>query len=301
MTEQADSHTATAEAPEGAVLPPTNTGPAEERSPSEDARPVKVNDYTSYVHVGPGAEECEHGEDGKCAVVDHFHAWCRLPNPFERNDLREHGEAASARMRRTLADEDSNARVILDGELEGLKHLGDMEMLLTQALAPHFLNDQIGAIREVEEDHPEYKHIDTDKARLDVLEAMNEAERPEDEYTTLRKTVQDHTAAVNKARGEIEAPRKKSLEEKGLDGVVEIIRDQRIDNLATRAHNEEYARWEWYICCFKPKAPDKPGFPNERSFGSIEQFRMQPGEIIEAVAETVTRLERDGQVNLKSS
>lgn len=295
MTEQTDTDIATA-TPEEA--PPAAAG---EHSPAEEARPIRVNDYTAYVHVGPGAEECEHREDGKCQVADHFHAWCRLPNPFERNDLREHGEAASARMRRTLADPDSNGRVILDGELDGLRNMGDMSMLIAQAIAPNFLTDQLAAIREVEEEHPEFKHIDTDKARLDALEEMDPAERPEDEYTTLRKTVQDHTAAVNKARSAEEEPRKQALEQKGIDGVIEIIRDQRIDNLATRAHNEEYARWEWYICCFKPKAPDKPGFPSERSFGSIEQFRIQPPEVIEAVAETVTRLEREGQVNLKSS
>src|SRR5262245_39990006 len=47
----------------------------------DDMRAVeKLFSFSGFVHVGPGARECEDGEDGSCGNPLHFHDWCRLPN-----------------------------------------------------------------------------------------------------------------------------------------------------------------------------------------------------------------------------
>lgn len=295
MTEIDETAVAT---PEPAAEAPA---PEPEQHPAETARPKKLNEYSGYIHVGPGAEECEHGTDAACENQDHFHAWCRLPNQFERQDLNTRGAAAAAKRRRSLNEEDSNSRVILDGELEGIKHRGDRDVLVSEIVGLHFLEDHLEATRDVEAEHAEFEQIDDHKERLRVLEEMPEAERPEEEFTTLRKMVMEHTALVNAAREQLEAPRKEALNERTLDELVEIVRDQRIDGLCNQAHSEEYAKWEWYTCTFKPKAPDKPGFPSERAFSSITAFLAGPPEALEAIADKMTRLERDGTINLKGS
>lgn len=275
--------------------------PEPERSDAETAQPSKLNKYSTYVHVGPGAEECEHGTDGACADREHLHVWCRLPNQFERQDLSTKGAAAAARKRRALNDPESNSRVILDGELEGIAHRGDTSVLVASIVGLHFLEDHTQALAEVEEEHPEFEHIDDDKERLRALEDLPEEERPEEEFTELRKSISEHTRLVNETRERIEQPRKEEIEGRPMEDLVEIVRDQRIDGLCNTAHSEEYAKWEWYVCTFKPKSPDKPGFPNERQYTSINEFMAAAPEALEAIADAITKLEREGQVNLKGS
>jgi hypothetical protein len=290
---------AVAEPPAAPAEPAAPTEP--EHAPAETAQSDKLNKFSEYVHVGAGAAECEHGTDGSCEDPGHVHLWCRLPNQFERQDLQTHGAAAAARKRKALRDPESNARVILDGELEGILHRGDRDVLVAEVVGLHFLEDYMSATREVAEEHDEFEHIDADKERLRVLEGMPEAERPEDEFTTLRKTISDHTQLVNEHLAAIEQPRKDSLADRSIEDLVEIVRDQRIDGLANTAHSEDYAKWMWYTCTFTPKPPSKPGFPSERYFPDITIFLQAPSEVLEAIADTVTRLEREGQVNLKGS
>jgi hypothetical protein len=297
MTEIDETQAPAPSAAPAAVAEP----PEPEHAPAETAQTKKLNEYSSYVHVGPGAAECEHGTDGACQDAEHLHVWCRLPNQFERQDLATRGAAAAARKRRALNDPESNSRVILDGELEGIVHRGDKNVLIAEIVGLNFLEDHLTALAEVAEDHPEYEHIDDDKERLRALEALPEEERPEEEFTELRKTISDHTALVNSTREKLEQPRKESLEGRSIEELVEIVRDQRIDGLCNTAHSEEYAKWEWYICTFKPKAPDRPGFPNERQYPSINEFIAAPAEALEAIADAMTKLEREGQVNLKGS
>jgi hypothetical protein len=296
-----------------AEAPAVVAEPEPEHAPAETAQTKKLNHHSGYVHVGPGAAECECIKavdrggalvlmpDGSCTDPEHLHVWCRLPNQFERQDLATRGAAAAARKRKALNDPESNSRVILDGELEGIVHRGDASVLIAEIVGLHFLEDHLTAIAEVVEDHPEYEFIDDDKERLRVIEDMPEEERPEEEFLTLRKTISDHTQLVNETREQLEAPRKETLEGRPIEELVDIVRDQRIDGLCNTAHSEEYAKWEWYICTFKPKAPDKPGFPNERQYGSINDFIAAPAEALEAIADFLTKMEREGQVNLKGS
>lgn len=145
---------------------PVAAAPEPERHPAETAQTKKLNEYSGYVHVGPGAEDCEHGTDGACADPDHFHAWCRLPNQFERQDLATRGAAAAAKRRKALNDPESNSRVILDGELEGILHRGDRDVLIAEIIGLHFLEDHLEATRDVEEEHSEFEQIDDHKEQI---------------------------------------------------------------------------------------------------------------------------------------
>src|ERR1700726_392288 len=85
------------------------------------AEAAKMFRYSSYLHVGPGAEECGHREDGECTDPTHFHAWCRLPNKFQHRDLYTKAQAAKARRLRLLNQPDSDASEVLESELDGLR------------------------------------------------------------------------------------------------------------------------------------------------------------------------------------
>jgi hypothetical protein len=271
-----------------------------ETTPAENATAKGIYNYSGYVHCGPGAEECEHREDGACQDKAHFHAWCRLPNQFERKSLRDKGYAARARKLRTLEDPESDSRVVMDSELRAIANRGDSEALIEEIVNQEFLRDQLTAMERVAEDADgDYDLIDEDKERLRALEALPEEERSEEEFTELRKRISDYTAKVTTMREEVQAPRRAAVEGKSIDELVDIVREQRMENLANQEQNEEYAKWQWYIGTFKPKSPDKPGFPDERMWPDINAFTHAAEEQIEAVSVKIGELETESAQSLK--
>src|SRR3954451_1473894 len=52
---------------------------------AEHATAAQMFQFSTYLHVGPGAEGCE--DFASCADPLHFHAWCRLPNKFQHKDI----------------------------------------------------------------------------------------------------------------------------------------------------------------------------------------------------------------------
>lgn len=284
-----ETHTAETEAPEVVV----------ETTAAEEDTPAKMHAFSSYVHVGPGAEGCEHGEDGACEELSHFHGWCRLPNQFERKTLRDKAGAASARCLRVLRDEDSDMRVMLDSELDAIAARGDKEGLIEEVVGKNFLEDHLQALREVQEENEDYLTIDEDRERLRVLEGTPEEERSAEEFDHLRAHIPAHTEKVNKRREEIEKPRRDAIKDKPIEELCDIVREQRVEALGNAARAEEYSKWEWYICTLKPKSPEKPGFPNERAFPHINEFTAAAPEVLDAIAMCVTDLEKEANDSLK--
>lgn len=290
----------TAVAEEPTVAPEAQPDPEPESSPAENATAKKLHRYSAYVHLGEGAEECEHSTDGACTDNSHAHIWCRLPNQFERSSLSEKAAAAAARRLRVLRDPESDARVILDGELESMRINEQREEMVAEVVNSDFLADHLTALREVgEDDDGEWETIDEDRERLRALDAMSAEDRPTEEYDELKAHLAKHTELVNDRRDAVQLPRKEEMEAKPIEELCEVLREQRIDAMGTAARREEYAKWEWYVCSFKPKSPDKPGFPNERYFSSIDAFTQAPPEEIEAISEMVTTLDQEAAENLK--
>lgn len=281
-----------------------------ETTHAEQATADNLYRFSGYVHAGAGAAECEHGEDGHCQNTGHFHGWCRLPNQFERASLLEKSQAAKARKLRVLRDPESDARVILEGEIESLK-LGDPANMIEEIVNEEFFANHMKATEEVAEESreaaedvegavDEYLHIDDHKERLRALEEMEDADRSEEEYSSLRKLIQEHTDKVNAAREALELPEKQALEGKTVDELADIVRGRRIEKTAFHEQNTAYGKWQWYVCTFKPRDPSA-GFPNERVWGSIDDFTREAGEIVRAVIDRMQALEADSNATLKGS
>jgi hypothetical protein len=291
--------------PEQAPPEPSTNGngaaPAPESETSEarpeTARAETLNssqmfEFSRYVHVGPGAAECEDGENGECQNPAHFHAWVRLPNQFQVTSLREKGDAAAARKLRVLRDEDSDSRAILDGELEELARQADQEALIEAVTNADFLKDHMAAMNEVRTDEElGFATIEDDRERLTALEAIPPEDRPEEEFEELQKHVAAYVDAVNAAREAIQKPLRDSLAERTSEELIEMIRENRIQGISREANDETYALWQWYICTLKPKSPEKPGHPQERIYGSIDHLKAAAPEIIAALRDAFQEIE----------
>ncbi len=275
---------AEAAAPVAAETPEAGAGP--ETTTGETRNSSQMFEFSRYIHVGPGAAECEDGEDGSCQNPAHFHAWIRLPNQFQVVSLKEKADAAAARKLRVLRDEDSDSRAILDGELFELERQNDHAALVEAVVNADFLKDHMAAMNAVRTDEERgFTTIEDDRERLRALEQVPAEDRNEEEFAELQKHVAAYVDAVNAEREEIQRPLKESLEAKALDELIELVRENRIQGIAREASEEAYAVWQWYICTLKPKDPTKPGFPSERVYGSIDHLKAAAPEVILALRE----------------
>lgn len=267
-----------AETPDAPAVPEQTTG--ETRNSSQ------MFEFSRYVHVGPGADECEDGENGQCQNPVHFHAWIRLPNQFQVVSLKEKADAAAARKMRVLRDEESDSRAILEGELAELERQNDHGGLVEQVVNADFLKDHMAAMVAVRTDEERgFTTIEDDRERLRALELVPAEDRPEEEFDELQKHVGAYVDAVNAEREELQAPLKASLEAKSLDELIDLVRENRIQGISKEASEEAYAVWQWYVCTLAPKDPAKPGFPQDRVYGSIDHLKAAAPEVILALRE----------------
>lgn len=277
------------EAPAQSDPPGEGAGP--EGTPAETRDSSRLFEFSGFVHVGPGAEQCEEGETGQCKNPAHFHAWIRLPNQFQTSSLREKSEAATARKLRTLRNEESDSRVILDTELEEFARQNDASALIEQLANADFLQDHYQAMRAVAEENEDFKTIEDDRERLRALEAKSEEERPEEEFEELQKHVAAYVDAVNVERDAIQEPLKTSLKEKSVEELIDLVREQRIQVIAREAGEQAYSQWEWYIGTLSIRVPEKVTAPQQRVFESIDHLMAAAPEIIEALQDGFREIE----------
>lgn len=256
--------------------------------------------YSTWVHVGPGAENCEEGEQGTCADPLHFHAWCRLPNQFQHRKISETAKAARARRVRQLRDPQSDAYAVLEEDLDELARLGaDAKADLVEELLsrdwPRDYMDAWNTTLEIEADEvPDdaeeppklYEHIEEDQRRFGELEATAPDQRPQDEYESLKRHLVAHKEAVDAALAEIVKPRREALDAKDLNGLIDMVREQRI---AANAHEEFMHTYHVHSWLHGAR---KKEFSTDQVFKSLADLEGASPEAIEALKLTYNDLER---------
>lgn len=267
----------------------------------------KLFKWSTWVNVGEGADECEDRYNGRCQSEDHFHAWCRLPNGFQVRDITEKAQAAAALRRRTLRKTDSDARIIMEDELDQLRDSASSDegkdILADEIIDEDFAEDFTRATREVmDEDDPDFTPEDDEPAPkrfADIQQNREEYERQRDlpeeqrseDFGTLEEYLADYSRAVEDRMTEIQKPRKAHLMERDLDDLIDIIRRKRIEEQANEVYLHTFNMWTWYVCTFKPRAK---GTPNERVWPDINIMRHHTApEVIERVQGAFRVLENE--------
>lgn len=227
--------------------------------------------YSAWLHVGDGAHTCDERETGNCEDPLHFHAWCRLPNPLQHREIRNHALAAKARRARQLRDPQTDAYEVLENELDAIARIGDSakDDLVEELVRKEWWKDYSEAVADVntevvddvgEDDEAEadetlvWEHIDVDKARLEELKAQAEKEpeiRDGDEYGELERRLIGYYEAIDKRLEELREPRRKTLGEKDISGLIDLARDLRIDVESNEEFTHTYSLWEWATCTRK--------------------------------------------------
>jgi hypothetical protein len=277
-------------------------------APQADAEKTteEIFKWSAWVHVGDGAEECAERESGKCTVEAHFHAWVRLPNPFQVRDIIDKSKAAQARKLRELRDPASDASVILDGELEELAEGGDSAkaMVVDELVGAEYAEINQRAVREIDDEDDEawepspdeeddekrpklWGHIKQDQEELDRQRAL-----PEDQQqgvAELESRVLAYLDAVQKRIEVIEEERRSFLAAKPMADLLKIVRRDRAESIATEVYLHTFNTWQWYVCTLKPRGK---GTPNERVWGDVSKMKYEaPSEVILALRRTFDELE----------
>jgi hypothetical protein len=267
--------------------PGEGNGP--EASPAEHRDSKRLFSFSDEVHIGPDAEECPQSSDGSCENAEHFHAFIRLPNQFQHKSIREKADAARARKLRQLRDPESDISVVLDGELEEIRRNAGHEALVDEVLGFDFLKDHLAAMNEVGEEE-EFEHIEEDRERLRALARLPEEERPEAEFKELEEHIVAYTERVNEARARIQEPLRNSLLDRGVDDLIDLIREERVQKIAEEDASEVYSEWAWYMGTLKMRVPARID-GGDRVFSSIDAMRSAAPEVIEALSVAYRNIE----------
>lgn len=268
----------------------------------------KLYRYSAWIHIGEGADGCEQASTGGCEDPQHFHAWCRMPNQIQHEEIRERALAAKARRTRVLRDPQTDAHDALELTLDELARGGDA---VKEALADELLRQQRWtALTEAstdviekqdgyepqqpgDEGEPEpikpYEHIVRDKARLEELQALEPDDRPADEFESLTRHAAAFDAEVEVRFHDLYDPQHKALVDRDISGIIDMVRDERIAREANATFMGFYSQEEWLECTLM-----RPGGPQR--FKSLAEIRRVSPEEYEALRSTYDGLEAD-QVN----
>lgn len=267
-----------------------------------NATPEKMFRYSAYLHFGDGASECEHREDGECQEPGHMHAWCRLPNKFQHKDLYEKGSAAKARRLRLLEILDSDAREVLESELDSFKSDAHVEVMIDDLLTAEWAADFVEANKEVRE-REEYEHIQQDRERLKAIadvEMTKSDEEQSGEFRELLAHIAQWRKGVEVELASIQEPKRQALRELDRDSLVDQLRKLRIRKIGDAVYLQVYSQWEWFICTLKVKKHPTTGRPYERywsKMGTLEEPEVgsmwgESQEVIDELENTFANLER---------
>lgn len=263
----------------------------EEAAPP-DKSADKIFRYSDWVHIGPGAEECERRETG-CKDADHFHAWVRLPNKFQVTAIREKAQAARARVLRQARDEETDRFAIIENQLAEARAQGP-EGMIEELTARNSFKWTQRAMQELAEDDDEgeeskFANVEEDQQRWMELKDTPEESRDEDEYQELTRHLEAWNDAVEARFAELKAPEQESLEGRTDDELVELLREQVIGEQANQIFMRVFSKWEWAICTLAPNAKGQM----ERVFPSLASLEGAAPEVIATLEGTFNALEQE--------
>lgn len=282
---------------EAATAPPEVEEQGQEEKPRE--RPVaaaerntaKLFQWSQWLHVGEGAEECDERYTGRCQNEDHFHAWCRLPNALQNKDITEKALAAKARRLRALKDPESDAYAIFETDLDELRESDDRDQAVREAAGDDPF-DALTANADVLE-RPEFEHQEQDREEWLRLLTVPVEDRDEEEFERLSKQMDAFNEAANARLREIREPKRRMLTDLPWDELIERVRKVRLENWTQLTYQEVYNYWTWYIGTLRPagvKPDGNPKRPTDRYFTSIEQLKSSPGEVVAALGQVYMNL-----------
>jgi hypothetical protein len=247
--------------------------------------PNQLFRYSKWVHVGDGAEGCATAEIG-CTDPGHFHAWCRLPNQLQHEDIRERALAAKARRIRQMRDPAADAHEILESDMAELDRVAAVADLVHELVGKDWWKRQLEAMADVEEDE-EFKHVEKDRERHKELRAMDPDARPRDEYEELDRHLDAYNTRVTARAEELTVPVRASLEQLSKEELIGQIREERVTAEAATAFMATYSRYSWLAGTYTSAAP----VDRQRAFRSMEQLEEASPEVLEALRSTFAELE----------
>jgi hypothetical protein len=250
--------------------------------------------WSAYVHVGAGADCCEHATDGQCSEHRHFHCWLCLPNTFQARDIHDKAMAAKARKRRLLLQDGSNGRepsdsyLVLTDALDAWSVSDETWQALRERIADRrVVAEQPEIIRALKEEE-RFEHHGADLEEFKRVANLPEPERDEQQFEALSGAVEEFRIEFEarcKAQYEAEL---QTLIQTAHDELLESERRWQIDQAASEAFLHHYYTWAYYTCALRPREGD---YPTERAFARPESLKTAAPEIITALRETYRSLE----------
>lgn len=273
---------------------PPEAAPAHDGAAEATRSTEELFQWSGYVHVGVGAEECELRVEGGCTDKKHFHAWVCLPNPYQVRDIVDKARAARARKSRALRDagtdkrEASDSYVTLEDELDNMRRPGDYEQLLGVIARRTIERSLIDILDDLQKDERFENHAQ-DAEEFRRQQEIPEEERDKEEYERLQADMLAYGEEMQKVIDDRTEAEITNLKSRPQDEVIDIERQARIDEIASEVYLHTYYTWAIYTGA---REPSTEGFPSVRKFADALALKVAPPEVIFALREKIRTLEQ---------
>lgn len=269
---------------------PAYDGSAEATRSSEE-----LFEWSGYVHVGKGAEECEKRLEG-CKDPHHFHGWVCLPNSFQIRDIDDKARAGEARKLRALRDagnpdkgrEPSDSYVTLEAALDAVRFEDDELEIVKVGIVSRTVDRQLGSILEEMAADDRFKHQAQHAQEMQRVMALPEDERDADEVKELSEILQDYGDALQARIDERHVIERAALDQLTVDQIIDIERRARSRNLGEEYYLHTYYTWCMYVCTYEPTID---GLPSVRKFPELVALKSASPEAVAALRQKITELE----------
>jgi hypothetical protein len=274
-----------------------------------EAAPDSLYRFSTWLHVGHGADDCTEVDTiagvNRCGDPAHFHAWCRLPNDFQRREIIEHATAAGARKRRQMRMEGTTAHEVLEEGLDRLlREEGGLDKIRDELLAGTWYRDYMDAVRETrdlddpdwtpgegeaDDDAPKlFADIDQDTARFQRLQS--EGYDPKgDELKELAAHMALYQVRIQERLEARIAPRRQGFEALDSNELLDLLRNKRVELAGQDEFMHHYAAHEWLACTYTQRASD------DTYFRDLKHMENASPEVLFHLRETFGDLERIAQ------
>lgn len=250
--------------------------------------------WSTFVHVGDGAEECEHRLDGECQAEEHFHCWLCLPNLFQQRDLNDKARAAKARKRRTLMQSGadgapaSDAYLVLEEQLEGWALSDRAYETLVRLIAERNVLQQYREIMDELAELEQFENRGQDVEEYQRLLDVEEDERDGEAFDRLRADMEDYAHEFEERRKARVERELEALTNTPREDVIDIERQFQIGEISSEVYLHIYYTWAYFTCA---RVPTLKGHANKRIFKSPDDLRDAPPEVLIALKDAYRSLE----------
>lgn len=219
------------------------------------------------------------------------HIFLRLPNQWQHQKIRNHAQAAKARMVMQLRDKESDASLISEEQLEGMHDASEddiIEWLLSKHVATTMLTAQLELemLEDVDVNGKSYHPWENAVEQQEQYALMIERKETEtEEFKVLEAFILRYAEALQARVNDLLEPKQEVYAALDKEGLIDKARRSVKNSLCMDEYINAYNQWQIYYGSRNPKNH------NQLYFKNIHELLDSPSGLVDLLTDEFSKLD----------